>query len=404
MSLEILLGNDTYSLRFDSFDSKTKEIKCIGCNERETKTEAFAVDFPLQMNSSLDSNEYRVFFFYKKDLKENDIFQIFSHDDKRLAWCIPIQALSSIEHSFSENEHFIQVASIASKLIIDNPPEREFLERPNFDSKTDQLNLSDFFKDSISVIILWQKAYSAPISNATIEAYLPNLLKYGYVMVDRTYKKNIYWGGEKVLQNKIKVDEISNDIFYYQRIINNYKNHLGQSENSLFCFFYIYQIIELLLSQIQRNELQRTIIELSNHVPDYTHLSSTVNSLSKIKSHKELLKLLLTTYCDQSVINSSSSSLLAHCNSYLSLCNEKQVNSLHEAIYEVRNLLFHKYLLVNDSSIESILAEIIAFIATILSNFRCNEDFKANNPTHNFNTYTRIFHKIPGYFPFQMIE
>src|SRR5690242_20038601 len=66
-----------------------------------------------------DDDTYRIFTLYRKDVRNEDIYQVVDRDiDQRIGWIFPVAALTSTEHSHSSNQHFLKVAFKAFELLL----------------------------------------------------------------------------------------------------------------------------------------------------------------------------------------------------------------------------------------------------------------------------------------------
>ena len=75
--------------------------------------------FRYALEVEADDDTYRIFTLFRKDVRNEDIYQVFDRDiEQRIGWIFPVAALTSTEHSQSANPHFLKVAFKAFELLL----------------------------------------------------------------------------------------------------------------------------------------------------------------------------------------------------------------------------------------------------------------------------------------------
>ena len=346
-----------------------KERNCIICKvEDNSQDESFAeINYPLKILEDYNPANFEIFLLAKKDLLENDIYQVYDKGrDKRIGWCFPIQALNSTDHDYAENEHFLRYAYIASYKLICSCPENVFNYSPNLDSN--YLSFTDFFSESTAVLLISLETLDQSCE-FNINEWIPSLFLNGYVKLGSRDPKSLVWSGSRPTQNRLNLHSVTHIVEGLSFVQNVFSDLLAYESNDLFNFFYLYQIIELLLEQVFKIEQRKIIAELSVVGEDTVRIKEILEKIQQYTSEKKRLHLLVETYTHTpSELNSND--LLDACNKF-HLTPDKDINTnVCDSLYKVRNMLFHQYRNVQKiDTLEIINLELTPFIVKLLFNF-----------------------------------
>lgn len=185
MSVTAIVGGEKLQFELDDFDLKNSTFDLRDTSNRGIK---LSVYFPLQVDKSFDNKEFLVFFLAKNELHENEIFQVWeARHDRRVGWCIPINALDSREHDFSTDIHFLKYAYVGIKTAFRTLNEEIFFKRPNVDV-SDQVRLTDIFHESTALLVISKETLEEDFD---IGRWLPALSTFGYFLLERVHSSQM---------------------------------------------------------------------------------------------------------------------------------------------------------------------------------------------------------------------
>jgi hypothetical protein len=209
------------------------------------------------LNEDFDCNPFISPTFYK----ENNIFEVHHTDIAvgRIGWIFPVQSLTSDEHSFADNVHFLRYAFVAfSKLLYG-----EFFSEDILINVTEieaELQLSEIYPSDLLVLSL-SKEKTKLINGFDIINYLHSFYINKYFICQNVSELNSLEKFDSQADSpRIKVSEISHDLQNEIFITALYKDHLKTKNHPLVQFHLLYQIIELLINRVYDCEM-KIIIE-----------------------------------------------------------------------------------------------------------------------------------------------
>jgi hypothetical protein len=349
MALDIIFSGVKGTLEFDQFISDDEVIRC-----KFSEDHSLVIDLncPLKLDSRFNPNRFETVLLRKKNLVENDIFQVIKKpNDDRLGWCFPIQALCSIEHSFSDDENFLRFAYIAVRHILENL-EQDYSETPDI-SGSENLYFSDFFPDDTAIWVTSLGADHEP-KNFELVDWIPSLFGYGYAHVIGSERQAIVHEGINPEGGNLNLFSVSSDVQNLNFINNVFSNLLPYEKNPLLIFFYQYQIIELFIGQVFEDEQTFLIQKLIAAAQDSIETKKVLKKISDLTSEAKRIKLLFNDYVDYGLDRNP---LLVACNNYLVSMGHDAETLMQESLYLVRNRIFHRYLDIpsgNDQLLEDI--------------------------------------------------
>lgn len=197
--------------------------------------------------------------------------------------------------------------------------------------------------DNIFILCLGNDAlnkYSVDINQVKI-----NLYAYGFVDIESNFYKTKSKTYDEIPGEKIKLNKISNDISHNSNLIKLIFDLSINQKDSFSKFFTLYQIIEILISEIFPTLLDYSIQKLKSNPRD---LSIGIQSIS---TEKERIKILYNQFIDPQKTNSEPFIQCTNlCNSFLDKIDPKNDPSGNflprskpwaEIIYETRNKIVH---------------------------------------------------------------
>ena len=116
-------------------------------------------------NENPDSYGYKI--FYKRNYKENDIFQVIESDlDKRIGWIFPISSIVSTSHDYADNPHYCRYALVAHMLLLRNEIAEQDIVSRDFSSIIE----SEYSDDAI--ILIYKKDLVQEVTGFKLDNYL----------------------------------------------------------------------------------------------------------------------------------------------------------------------------------------------------------------------------------------
>ena len=312
----------------------------VGYTNIDREVLYFQVDFLLEYDNSYNPDDFQISFLAKKDVLENDIYQVYDRGlDRRIGWIFPVVALDSTEHEYAVNEHFIKYANVVKAKIFIDAGDDVFTPVPELFGK-DNFSFCDFFHDSTVILIISKVTLGGTEFN--IRDWLPSLSISGYCPLTRIDPKGLMPLGSKPADNRLYIKKIATELQGHSFINLVYSELIPFEKHPLLFFFYFYQIIEIMLTLVFQVEQSLLFAELRQPVADgdVVKTKDVMEKVGRVNSEKYRFKQLTEIY---STCHIGNDELKDACNELLMSVNKDAGNSLSEAIYKVRNFLFHQY-------------------------------------------------------------
>ena len=322
---------------------------------------------PLHLDTAFDEKKFDVFFLAKKDILESDIFQVYDETRKvRIGWCIPINALDSIDHDFSSDTHFQKYAFSAIKSALMSIDDSIFTKELDIGSNF-QIRLVDIFHSDTAILIISRETLVVD-SAFEIECAMPSLIRHGYVRLSNISPDEITLSGIRPENNRIQLKLISPDLGNHQVIDSLLHSAFAYETKAILCFFYLYQIFELLLEEIYQSEQLKIVNDLIAAAGDSSKAKDALEKAQKISSEKKRIALLANVY---SKSQGKLSNLKISCNALLKTIGRNEGKNFEEYFYSIRNFIFHQY---RDFPIdkEQLLREVIYDVRDWLPDMLCS--------------------------------
>lgn len=322
---------------------------------------------PLHLDTAFDEKKFDVFFLAKKDILESDIFQVYDETRKvRIGWCIPINALDSTDHDFSSDTHFQKYAFSAIKSALMSIDDSIFTKELDIGSNF-QIRLVDIFHSDTAILIISRE--TLVVDRAfEIECAMPSLIRHGYVRLSNISPDEITLSGIRPENSKIQLKLISSDLGNHQVIDSLLHSAFAYETKAILCFFYLYQIFELLLEEIYQSEQLKIVNDLITAAGDSSKAKDALEKAQKISSEKKRIALLANVY---SKSQGKLSNLKISCNALLKTIGRNEGKNFEEYFYSIRNFIFHQY---RDFPIdkEQLLREVIYDVRDWLPDMLCS--------------------------------
>jgi hypothetical protein len=359
MSIKITVNNEEETL-----DLTETEDSFYLTNISGIKIE---VESPLNLDRSHKNKDYEVHILAKKDIKENDVFEIYRHStDCRIGWLIPALSLGSDLHDFNDNRHFLRYAYIAMREALNLNGEDLYSKK--ISTEGNSVLFSDLFHEETAFLVLSKETYEDGYS-FDLDRASPTLIDNGYIKFSSRNPDDIKH--LVTLPNSLKrihLKEISNEISDQSLISELLNKSFSYESNSIFKFFYLYQIFELLIDTIYKNEQTSLVDEVVVAKGDSGKTKDALEKLQQFMSEKKRFELLTKTYSIG--IEGELNELKIACNSLLADLNRSPSAKFSKYFYGIRNFIFHQYRDFPEDSLElldDVLKELVSLIPSILS-------------------------------------
>lgn len=302
---------------------------------------------PKILDTSFQEKEMVYFFFQNAYLNaENNIFQIFKNK-RRIGWIFPIQSLVSNENDFSENIHFAKYKFCAYNEILKRGLASK---RIDFNSQ-ESYSLIDFFDENIIIFCVSLETLDDP--KIDISDLLPSFAIYGYYIYDNentVIHKDIekasalvkYYGEEclQIEDSKIKLSE-------HNFLKTLYFNYLKTVNDKVLRFFMLYQVIEYFLDKEFNLKFDLILKSFEDKKIDKNTFREKMN---KSSSERSLIRKLSEFIKDDDlIINFKRDGKL-----FLESFSAYEKEDVGDIIYDIRNLLIHRYRDIDGLDIEKI--------------------------------------------------
>ena len=285
-----------------------------------------------------DVSKYSTFILKHSNLIENDIYVVYlkrnGEDKRRVGYLIPILAIESEEHDFSDDAHFWRFCNVAIRLLFDKGNKLKLYPDLNIDNSHDVV-LSQLLGNDTAILVLSE-------SNFDIKKVFPSLVSSGFVFQDSNILSiNKYSSSEKLesIKKSFYIKCISNDLNLMKDEIYSLLQLYLSQENNVFRFFILYQIIEILITEIFNNTKEQLLDDITNG--DINKIRDTIKIYS---DESKRIARLVDKYSRQAFSDGNSDNIRNSCFDFLKIYESNYDKSgFNSYIYDIRNRLFHNF-------------------------------------------------------------
>lgn len=330
--------------------------------------EDIVVESPLLLDTSYDDKEFEVYFLAKKNIKENDIFQVYyAHTGNRIGWIFPVISLASRDHDFVDNSHYLRYAYVAAREILDSQCKDIYTK--NILTNTSRIQFTDVFHEDTVLLVISSETMEAD-TKFNIDRVSPSLIKYGYIKLSKQNPDNIKLVADVPESKKLHIHNVSDHIDYCDIICTILNTLLAYENNVLLKFFYIYQIIEILIENIYSNEQEILVDHIIAAKGDSGKTKEILGDIRIFMSDSNRISKLVNEYTHTS---GSFNVLMSQCNSLLRQLGRKESAEFNRYFYSVRNFIFHQFRDFPESckiTLNTVINEFINVLPEILAKYK----------------------------------
>lgn len=324
----------------------------------KSKNEEFFLSITIDRQyDEYDPPDYGLYLFFNVNTIENDIYQIYAKSpqikNERIGWLFPFTALTSKDHSMKNNVHYLKYACVAIRKLFLSQKKYKSVQDESLLNSSPEIDISYLFPPAVSLLVLCNKK----LKDSKPEEFFLDLLYYGYIPYEFSRSiQNEFIGKENLitLRESQKLKEcpkivcsskaniIAQHKEFYERLqlilsIIFFQNY---NKNEVIRFFYLYQLIELIIEVIFD-------FEINEHIDSFTRgdldcrsirekFSDTSKEISRIKS-------IFNKYCHATENFTPIYGELSRIYS-LFFDAEEAVKDVAKIIYKFRNSLFHSFI------------------------------------------------------------
>ena len=285
--------------------------------------------------------------------------------DDTIGWLCTIGSLTSSQHAYVDNPHFRRAAFVAFFSLLQNRPYTKELGVNNEAT----VQISDLFDDELSILILHKPSVANSVSDSFVEI-LPSLHQYGFIPHSMyasmpfelgKVAADMFLNSGKNLCLKL----LSKDVGFSDFTSQVFRQLLPSAPTPLLRFFVYYQLIETLLARIFSDRQSDTIMKLVEVKDNPFKVHPLIEKLKDDAKESKRMRLLFDEYSGTSA---AMRDLLVACNDFLVANGAEEKELAAEALYGVRNIIFHDLRGIQDKAMPLLqdVTEQLGFAVTML--------------------------------------
>ena len=335
----------------------------------------FQVTSDLAVDKSSEGYTFEVLPLVRRDLRENQIFDIWVHDGakRRVGWFVPANAMSSDAHDFAENEHFLKYVYPAMHEVLKSHQEifRNALEDAILRGVS-SASFADLFDTNLGFLVVCRELLDVSGTFDT-DRLIPSLVSYGWVPLEYCAPAAIEWTCSEFPSDNgsIVLNPVSGQVSSPDLAAMLFCVAASANTSPVTQFFYLYQVVELLMEEVLHGLLPEigNAVAASIELKDYATVRDQLDGLNSTLSEKSRLRVLMKSIegGDKAIQELASAS-----DAFLS-----SVGMSHKAgidgLYQVRNFIVHQVRNMRPEVAEQldiVTRELAIFLAFVLGAYR----------------------------------
>jgi hypothetical protein len=290
-------------------------------------------------------------------------------DGKTVGWLCTVGALVSTDHAYAESQHFRRAAYAAVHALLVAAK----YGRSRSVANGAVANLSDFLDSGLSVLVLHRPTLGEGVED-TCSRILPSLHRCGFLpTVEESPSQPLgrpaierfsEMGGNFVLR------PMSTEVGFTPFTTQVFRQLLPTANTSLLRFFLYYQLIEAMMAVVFAHRQGETIEKMQSVRNDPVKVHPLIEKLKDDSSEKKRIRLLFNEYTASSAVTNE---LQEWCNEFLRRCELEEVVLPADALYQVRNVVFHGMRSIPErafQAFDAIVAELACVVPELLMAFQ----------------------------------
>lgn len=318
---------------------------------------------PLSLPDDLDPAGYEVHVLFAGDVRESDIYQLYVRSDdgeRRIGWFFPLLALESDLHDFAKNEHFLRYARAAVDHFFEAYP-LSVAEVPLSLVVEGEFRLTSFAPDTTVLLVVSRSAVCQGGLFDLARLY-PYLASIGVLDEAQSKCGTAVVPFVRPVRSRMKLIHSSQD-FSDDKLVRALLTYAAHAFNQpVLQFFYLYQVIELLMEKIFSIEQEAIIAKINQARGEVSKVKEAMDDLAECISEKKRINAIAEKYCRP---RPSLSELVRSCRDLNSALGVKEGDTLAKSLYPLRNLVFHNYRSFPDRSLDDLKQINVVFFESI---------------------------------------
>lgn len=278
--------------------------------------------------------EYDFFVYYKKGIRELAFRETNLNvgkdggDPQRLGWMLPIATLTTDDQEILSKEHMSQYVFFAYCYLLGK---EEVVERiiTDVDCNLGEI-LDELFPDG-SILVVNNHRKTGGFTFKKVEL---SLARNGFYINPSGFCNPLI-NETECLNLTLSTEILQNDDSYVEPYIEDFLTKYAYNDNIFIRFFYLYQILEVLMNREMIQQLEDYLDLLKKVKPNYRKIE---NGLKETTESKRLAKIVENAKLKSDIIEQ----LDEKCNLYLESDEDSLLNH-PESIYQVRNHIVHRF-------------------------------------------------------------
>ncbi len=328
---------------------------------------------PLATDDAFKNKEFDIYFLVNASVKESDIFECWNRvANRRVGWAIPVVALDSDQHDYNKNEHFLKYAWVAIRLALTSSRGLGVRKKVDVAGRV-EISFSELFDPSTVLLVVSRETLNETCEFDPERAAV-SLAKFGYVDMQSGDPAGVRLYMSLPIGSKLYYELASPDVGA-SSVIASLIQGVATSHNEVLRFFYLYQVIELLIERVFVEEQADVVRDLISASGDSSRTKDAISRMGEVANEKRRISLLLNQY---SCIRDPMDALRLVCSEFLRIVGRPSGSKFEEFLYPVRNFVFHQFRQVPPEALE-VLADINRELLKVLPPFVCS--FRVNRRT-----------------------
>lgn len=364
----IIAEIEAKTLEFKNFTFDRSSL--IFASEVNDPTEAsILIRTPLELDTTFEDEgkKFHVFFLSKKGLRESEVFQLFDQPrNQRIGWCIPVNALDSVDHDYASHKHFRKYAYVGIRDALNKIDRSIFTRQLHIDGES-PIGISDILPESTALLVISQETLDVEFE---IARWLPGLASLGYFQLTAIDPENISIDSPRMGSKEVKISPVAITINNFDYLTSIYSHALPFEKKLVFQFFFLYQVIELLMELVFRHEQASLVDGLISAKEDLSATKEILSKANENTSERRRMGLLVQKYC---CCEDASIDLVTACNMLLRQLGKAEGGNLQTTLYAIRNFLFHQHRdfpAAAEEMLEDVITSLGLFLPRLLADFK----------------------------------
>lgn len=325
---------------------------------------------PLDVDDTFKDKEFDIYFLVNTSVKESDIFQCWNRAaNRRVGWAIPVVALDSDQHDYNKNEHFLRYAWVAIRLALTSERGVGVRKRVDVAGRV-EVSFSELFDPSTVLLVISRETLTESCE-FDLERAAVSLAQFGYVDMQTGDPAGVRLAMSLPVGSKLYYELASPDVGA-SSVIASLIQGAATSHNEVLRFFYLYQVIELLIERVFVEEQANVVRDLISASGDSSRTKDAISRMGEVANEKRRISLLLNQY---SCIRDPMDALRGVCSDFLRIVGRAAGSTFEEFLYPVRNFVFHQFRQVPPEALEvlgDINRELLKALPPFICSFRVN--------------------------------